>query len=85
MQIGKKRYRLKKNIPFWTYYLVLTGISVYPALQCFSCFRQLHYFDDYYIKPYCRVGPYIVGIFYGYLLYKTDCKLKINKVTLINI
>lgn len=40
----------------------------------------LHYFNDYYIKPYCRVGPYIVGIFCGYFLYKTDCKLKINKV-----
>lgn len=41
---------------------------------------QLHYFDDYYIKPYCRIGPYIMGIFCGYFLYKTDCKLKINKV-----
>lgn len=48
--------------------------------QLTSSSMQLHYFDDYYIKPYCRVGPYIVGIFCGYFLYKTDCKLKINKV-----
>lgn len=48
--------------------------------QLTSQSMQLHYFNDYYIKPYCRVGPYIVGIFCGYFLYKTDCKLKINKV-----
>ncbi|XP_022325908.1 O-acyltransferase like protein-like [Crassostrea virginica] len=41
---------------------------------------QMHYFNDYYIKPYCRIGPYIMGIWCGYFLFKTDCKLKINKV-----
>ncbi|XP_062571306.1 nose resistant to fluoxetine protein 6-like [Saccostrea cucullata] len=41
---------------------------------------QSDYFNIYYVKPYCRIGPYIVGILFGYLLYKTDCKLKINKV-----
>ncbi|XP_048774751.1 nose resistant to fluoxetine protein 6-like isoform X2 [Ostrea edulis] len=39
-----------------------------------------HYFNEYYIKPYCRIGPYLMGILFGYLLYKTDCKLKMNKV-----
>ncbi|XP_056011040.1 nose resistant to fluoxetine protein 6-like [Ostrea edulis] len=37
------------------------------------------YFNNYYIRPYCRIGPYIVGIIVGSLLYKTDCKVKINK------
>ncbi|XP_067662096.1 nose resistant to fluoxetine protein 6-like [Haliotis asinina] len=37
------------------------------------------YFFDYYITPYCRMGPYIVGMVTGYLLYKTDCKIKLNK------
>ncbi|XP_061188052.1 nose resistant to fluoxetine protein 6-like [Saccostrea echinata] len=37
------------------------------------------YMSDYYIRPYCRMGPYIVGIIVGSLLYKTDCKVKINK------
>ncbi|XP_052790477.1 nose resistant to fluoxetine protein 6-like [Mya arenaria] len=39
--------------------------------------------DDYdllYIKPWCRVGPYAVGIFTGYVLYRTECKVKIPKV-----
>ncbi|XP_056006926.1 nose resistant to fluoxetine protein 6-like [Ostrea edulis] len=37
------------------------------------------YLTYYYIKPYCRMGPYIVGILVGSLLYKTDCKVKLNK------
>ncbi|XP_071097623.1 nose resistant to fluoxetine protein 6-like [Haliotis cracherodii] len=37
------------------------------------------YFYDYYITPYCRMGPYIVGMVTGYLLYKTDCKIRLNK------
>jgi len=26
------------------------------------------------------MGPYIIGIITGYVLYKTECKVKINKV-----
>ncbi|XP_052790475.1 nose resistant to fluoxetine protein 6-like isoform X1 [Mya arenaria] len=39
--------------------------------------------DDFnllYIKPWCRVGPYAVGIFTGYVLYRTECKVRIPKV-----
>lgn len=38
------------------------------------------YMDLYYFKPWCRMGPYIIGIIGGYILYKLDCKLKINKI-----
>lgn len=38
------------------------------------------YFIDYYIKPYCRMGPYLMGMITGYFLYKTECKVKMNKV-----
>ena len=27
-------------------------------------------FNDIYIKPWCRIGPYIIGLVAGYLLYK---------------
>ncbi|XP_076092954.1 nose resistant to fluoxetine protein 6-like isoform X1 [Mytilus galloprovincialis] len=37
------------------------------------------YFDYYYIKPYCRIGPYLVGMFTGYVLYRTNCKCRINR------
>ncbi|CAF0906379.1 unnamed protein product [Didymodactylos carnosus] len=30
--------------------------------------------EDTYIKPYCRAGPYVIGIFLGYILFKTDKK-----------
>ena len=29
---------------------------------------------DTYTKPYCRAGPYIIGIVLGYLFVKTDKK-----------
>ena len=34
----------------------------------------------YYIRPYCRMGPYICGVLTGYILHKTKGKFKINKV-----
>ncbi|XP_052091571.1 nose resistant to fluoxetine protein 6-like isoform X2 [Mytilus californianus] len=37
------------------------------------------YFDYYYIKPYCRIGPYLMGMFTGYVLYRTNCKCRINR------
>ncbi|XP_061163959.1 nose resistant to fluoxetine protein 6-like [Saccostrea echinata] len=36
------------------------------------------FFEDYYIVPYCRMGPYICGVITGYILYKTKCKCRIN-------
>ncbi|XP_045202055.2 nose resistant to fluoxetine protein 6-like [Mercenaria mercenaria] len=33
-----------------------------------------------YVKPWTRVGPYVVGFFTGYILYKTECKVQMSKV-----
>ncbi|KAL5011855.1 hypothetical protein ScPMuIL_010406 [Solemya velum] len=41
------------------------------------------YFIDYYIKPYCRMGPYLMGMITGYFLYKTECKVKMNKAVVV--
>ncbi|RUS88829.1 hypothetical protein EGW08_003374, partial [Elysia chlorotica] len=38
-------------------------------------------FDIYYVKPYCRIGPYLVGMITGYILYRTECKVYMNKLT----
>lgn len=38
---------------------------------------------EIYFKPWARIGPYVVGFFTGYVLYRTDCKVKMSK--LINL
>lgn len=45
-------------------------------------FYSLSDYMDFYNKPYNRMGPYAVGMVAGYILYRTDCRLKINKVCL---
>ncbi|XP_075226841.1 O-acyltransferase like protein [Lycorma delicatula] len=37
-------------------------------------------FDKIYDKPWTRLGPYLVGMCTGWLLFKTDCKINFNKV-----
>ena len=40
-------------------------------------------FGDVYVKPWCRIGPYVVGIVTGYLLHITERnKPSIQKVIL---
>lgn len=37
-------------------------------------------FDKIYDKPWTRMGPYLIGMSVGYILFKTDCKIKMSKV-----
>ena len=37
-------------------------------------------FDIIYNRPWCRIGPYLVGMICGAFLYRTECKMKLNKV-----
>lgn len=39
------------------------------------------YWNDIYIKPYCRCGPFLVGLILGYIFYKTEMKAKMPKVS----
>ncbi|XP_064616085.1 O-acyltransferase like protein-like [Liolophura sinensis] len=41
------------------------------------------FMEKIYIKPWCRIGPYLVGIFVGYVLYRTRCKVKLHASTVI--
>jgi len=50
-------------------------------MYLFPSYRKtMDYFIDYYVKPYCRIGPYVVGVLVGYVLYKTDCRKRLSKV-----
>ena len=37
-------------------------------------------FDKIYDKPWTRLGPYLVGMGVGWVLFKTDCKIRMSKV-----
>ncbi|XP_014254661.1 nose resistant to fluoxetine protein 6-like [Cimex lectularius] len=37
-------------------------------------------FDELYDKPWTRLGPYLIGMFTGYFLYRTRGTIKISKV-----
>lgn len=37
-------------------------------------------FDKIYDKPWTRLGPYLVGMSVGWILFKTNCKIKFTKV-----
>lgn len=38
-------------------------------------------FDKIYDKPWTRLGPYLVGMIVGWILFKTNCKIKFTKVS----
>ncbi|KAJ8304385.1 hypothetical protein KUTeg_017968 [Tegillarca granosa] len=64
----------------WSWYLANDmQFYVISPLLFIPLSDQNAYMATYYFKPWCRMGPYIVGILAGYLLYKTKCKLRINK------
>ena len=45
-------------------------------------FRTGKAFNLIYDKPWTRIGAYAVGFLAGYILYRTNCKIKMPKVTL---
>ena len=49
------------------------------AFHYFLSFSS-HLFDDLYDKPWTRIGPYVIGVYAGYILYRTSCKIRIPKV-----
>lgn len=40
-------------------------------------------FDQLYDKPWMRVGPYLIGIMTGWILFHINCKLKLPKVIVL--
>ncbi|XP_039271759.2 nose resistant to fluoxetine protein 6-like [Styela clava] len=38
------------------------------------------YFYDIYFKPWCRIGPYVIGMATGYFIHTTKRKIRLNEV-----
>ena len=69
---------------------VAIAVLVLTVSSCFTTFSVAYYndyvariqdpfalFDKLYDKPWMRAGPYFIGIITGYVLFKTNCKLKL--------
>lgn len=41
-------------------------------------------FDKIYDKPWTRLGPYLVGMCVGWFLFKTNCKIRMRRVSIAN-
>ncbi|XP_052816345.1 nose resistant to fluoxetine protein 6-like [Mya arenaria] len=54
--------------------------SAQSALPFAPHAKDTNFTKNLYFPSYARVGPYVLGLFAGYLLYKTNCKLRIPKV-----
>ncbi|KAK6631777.1 hypothetical protein RUM43_013841 [Polyplax serrata] len=40
-------------------------------------------FDKIYDKPWTRLGPYLIGMAVGWILFKTNCRIKMNRIVLV--
>ncbi|EEB17783.1 conserved hypothetical protein [Pediculus humanus corporis] len=62
---------------------VTTAYIAYSNNHMPSQDDPLALFDKIYDKPWTRLGPYLIGMGVGWILYKTNCKIKMNKISLI--
>ncbi|KAG7202489.1 hypothetical protein KM043_017059 [Ampulex compressa] len=69
---------------FLTASWISTGIITWNTEYVPSIQDPFAHYESLYDKPWLRIGPYLIGMCVGWFLYKTDCKLKLNKaITLI--
>ena len=64
---------------------VLTALNDYPAIPYLNGNITLDKLNDYYgyiyIKPWSRIGPFLIGMLFGYLIYRGHIKAKLSKVS----
>lgn len=64
----------------------LTAVNDYPAIPYLNADNiTLSKLNDYYgaiyIKPWSRIGPFLIGMLFGYLIYRGYTKTKISTVS----
>ncbi|XP_070493189.1 nose resistant to fluoxetine protein 6 isoform X1 [Chironomus tepperi] len=62
---------------------ITTGVIAYRNNHIPNTDDPLALFDKIYDKPWTRIGPYLVGMVVGWILFKTNCKIKFTKAQLV--
>lgn len=57
-----------------------TGYIAYSNSHIPNSDDPMALFDKIYDKPWTRLGPYFIGMVSGWILYKTDCNIRMAKV-----
>lgn len=60
------------------------GVIAYTNNHMPNTDDPLALFDKIYDKPWTRLGPYMVGMSVGWILFKTNCKIKFSKVKFLS-
>ncbi|CAH0552702.1 unnamed protein product [Brassicogethes aeneus] len=69
-------------IIFVTSSWITTGYIAYSHSHIPGSDDPLALFDKIYDKPWTRLGPYLIGMCCGWLLFKKDCRIRMSKLTL---
>lgn len=66
----------------WYLFMYVVVKKIELCLLCVYNYRDVYdvYINQYYVKLWCRMGLYIIGIMFGYFFYKMKGKLRIYKV-----
>lgn len=60
-----------------------TGLIAFQNNHIPNTDDPLALFDKIYDKPWTRLGPYLVGMSVGWFLFKTNCKVRMTRVSSI--
>jgi len=50
-------------------------------MVCLMFSSQAEWMNDIYYPPWCRAGPYFIGILLGFILFRVNGKMKIHVVS----
>ncbi|XP_017775150.1 PREDICTED: uncharacterized protein LOC108561633 [Nicrophorus vespilloides] len=70
-------------IIFMTSSWATTGYIAFSNSHLPSSDDPLALFDKIYDKPYTRLGPYLIGMGVGWILFKTNCRIKMSKLAVV--
>lgn len=59
----------------------VTGFIAFQNNHIPNTDDPLALFDKIYDKPWTRLGPYLVGMSVGWFLFKTNCKIRMSRVS----